>query len=226
MVVQAKAKNAERTASFFMACGFYAISERGIVLGAVIIECPGCHSKYQYDVERFERKASKKIKCARCQQIFEIHNPAFEVRQPAAVEAGERTYTAKPETKAQAPEPAEQSPIPERPTGKAEALQLPPGKRLSLAILEGPDAGSVFRIDKPRTTIGRANADLTLNDSEASRQHAAVEIRDALFTLTDLGSTNGTLVGGEKIGAPVELTDKSEFQVGTTTLMLIVTEDH
>jgi hypothetical protein len=192
----------------------------------VIIECPGCHSKYQYDEERFERKPSKKIKCARCQQIFEIHNPAFEVRQPAAVEVGDSTYTARTESKARIPESTEQSPIPERRTGKTEALQLPSGKRLSLAILEGPDAGSVYRIDKPRVTIGRANADLTINDNEASRLHAAVEIRDALFTLTDLGSTNGTLLGGEKISDSVELSDKSEFQVGTTTLMLIVTEDH
>ena len=33
-------------------------------------------------------------------------------------------------------------------------------------------------------------------------------------------------IGGEKIDGAVELSDKSEFQVGTTTLMLIVTEDH
>jgi len=192
----------------------------------VIIECPSCHSKYQYDEERFERKPSKKIKCARCRQIFEITNPAFEVRQPAAAEAGDRTFTTKTETKARVPEQTAQSPLPERATGKQEALALPAGKRLSLAILDGPDAGSVYRIDKPRITIGRANADLTLNDGEASRQHAALEIRDSLVTLSDLGSTNGTLVGGEKIDDPVELSDKSEFQVGTTTLMLIVTEDH
>lgn len=191
----------------------------------MIIECPSCHSKYQYDEERFERKPSKKIRCARCQQVFEIHNPAFAVRQPETVHAGERTMTGRTETP-KAPEQTEQSQIPERSTSQADALQLPAGKRLSLAVLDGPDAGSVYRIDKPRITIGRANADLTLNDSEASRQHAAVEIRDANFTLTDLGSTNGTLVGGEKIAGSVELTDKSEFQVGTTTLMLIVTEDH
>lgn len=192
----------------------------------VIIQCPGCHSKYQYDEERFERKPSKKIKCARCQQIFEIHNPAFEVRTPPAAPVGDATYTARTEAKARVPDSTEQSAIPERQTGKTEALQLPAGKRLSLAILEGPDAGSVYRIDKPRVTIGRANADLTLNDSEASRLHAVVEVRDAVFTLTDLGSTNGTLVSGEKISESVELADKSEFQVGTTTLMLIVTEDH
>ena len=190
----------------------------------MIIECPNCQSKYQYDEERFERKASKKIKCARCQQIFSIQNPAFAVRQPETVHAGERTMTGRTETPKKVQDTTAQSPIPEPP--KTEALQLPAGKRLSLAVLDGPDAGSVYRIDRPRVTIGRSAADLTLNDGEASRVHAVIEIRDSSFTLADLGSTNGTLVGGEKIEGSVELTDKSEFQVGATTLMLIVTEDH
>ena len=193
----------------------------------IIIECPGCHSKYQYDEERFERKPSKKIKCARCQQIFEIHNPAFAAKSEPEVARADATYSKPParapqDTTAQAPLPTA-SP---RDTGKQEsAPQLPPGKRLSLAILDGPDAGSVFRIEKPRVTIGRSNADLTLNDTEASRQHALLEVRDVTFTLSDLGSTNGTLVDGSKIEGPQEIHDKSEFQVGGTTLMLIVTDD-
>lgn len=189
----------------------------------MIIECPSCHAKYQYDEERFEGKPSKKIKCSRCQQIFDIHNPSLGEGTKPKVD-GDRTSTAKP-----APKPVdttEQSPLPERATGKHEpALQLPPGRRLSLAILDGPDAGSVYRIEKPRVTIGRSGADLTLNDSEASRQHASLEIREMVFTVSDLGSTNGTIVNGEKINEPTEIGDKGEFQVGATTLMLIVTED-
>jgi hypothetical protein len=191
----------------------------------VIIECPSCHSKYQYDEERFERKPSKKIKCARCQNIFDIHNPAF--AQPEPVEPGDATYASKTEI-GKIPVPphdtTEQSPLPQ-PKGEP-TLQLPQGKRLSLAILDGPDAGSVFRIEKPRITIGRSNADLTLNDTEASRQHAALEIRETQYGLVDLGSTNGTIHDGQKIDGLVELTDKSEFQIGATTLMLIVTDDH
>jgi pSer/pThr/pTyr-binding forkhead associated (FHA) protein len=188
----------------------------------VIIECSHCQSKYQYEERRFEGKPSKKIKCARCQQIFEIHNPA--VAAPAAVEASDATSSTRTSRAAAPIEQTEQSPLP-RETGKQPAApQLPSNKRLSLAILDGPDAGSVFRIEKPRVTIGRMNADLTLNDTEASRQHAALEIRDTNCMLSDLGSTNGTLVNGEKISAPVELSDKSEFVVGATTLMLIVTE--
>ena len=192
----------------------------------MIIECPSCHSKYQYDEERFERRPSKKIKCARCQNVFDIQNPAFAPRAPVEAAVGERTFPAKSEKRREPQETTEQSALADvRKTGKTEPLKLPQGKRLSLAILDGPDAGSVFRIDKPRITIGRANADLTLNDTEASRQHAVVEIRDTIYTVDDLGSTNGTLISGEKISGSVELSDKSEFQVGSTTLMLIVTDD-
>lgn len=195
----------------------------------MIIECPGCRSRYQYDEDRFERKPAKKIKCARCQQIFEIQNPAFAPKK-AAEDFGDATYSSRSDpTQAggRVPVPqesTEQAPVPQ--VGRAETTpQMPQGKRLSLAILDGPDAGSVFRIEKPRITIGRSNADLTLNDSEASRQHASIEVRDNYYSLSDLGSTNGTLVSGEKITDTVELGDKSEFQVGATTLMLIVTED-
>jgi predicted Zn finger-like uncharacterized protein len=186
----------------------------------IIIECPNCHARYQYDEQRFEGRASKKIKCARCATIFDIHNPA-----PAAPKAdlGDRTYTRRDEPRKE--ETTEQSPLPERSTGKTPALALPAGKRISLAVIDGPDAGTVVRLEKPRVTIGRASADVTLNDTEASRQHAAVEVRDTVILLHDLGSTNGTVMDGQKIEGPAELQDKSEFQVGATTLMLIVTED-
>ena len=192
----------------------------------IIIECPNCHARYQYDEERFERKPAKKIKCAKCATIFDIQNPAF-APLPVAADVFERTFTRRdePESK-RTEETTEQSPLPEKSTDKVPAeLQLPQGKRISLAVIAGPDGGSVYRIEKPRVTIGRASADLTLNDTEASRVHAAIEVRDVAILLRDLGSTNGTLVDGQRIVDAVELQDKSEFQVGATVLMLIVTED-
>lgn len=197
----------------------------------MIIECTNCHAKYQYDEDRFERKPSKKIKCAKCQGVFEIHNPAFAARPEPAV-VGERTQTrrdggtSRPRTLAGVPLPDEADAEVQPTTDKLETKpQLPVGKRLSLAIIDGPDAGNVMRIEKPRMTIGRSGADIVLNDTEASRQHAAVEIRDLVYLLYDLGSTNGTLVDGQKIQEATELQDKSEFVVGGTTLMLIVTDE-
>jgi hypothetical protein len=189
---------------------------------SVIIECTSCQARYQYDEERFERKPSKKIKCAKCGSVFEIRNPAFDA--PAAVEAGDATSARRPQKPVE--DTTAQAPLPDRSTGRVSAApQLPPGKRLSLAIIAGSDAGSVYRIEKPRITIGRSGADLTINDSEASRQHAAVEVRDALIQLHDLQSTNGTLVDGIKVSEPAELQDKSEFQIGSTVIMLIVTDE-
>ena len=113
-----------------------------------------------------------------------------------------------------------------RPTGRiGGSPQLPAGKRLSLAVINGPDAGNVYRIEKPRITIGRTGADLALNDTEVSRVHAAIEIRDLTYVLEDMKSTNGTLVEDQKISGPVELANQGEFQIGGTTIMLIVTEE-
>lgn len=189
----------------------------------MIIQCPSCQAKYQYDEDRFERKPSKKIKCAKCQSVFEIHNPAF-APKPESKESPKHEQTAVGQRKTPPPGQVEVPSVPAAAPSNAD-LQLPAGKRISLAIIDGPDAGSVFRVEKPRVTVGRQNADFTLNDTEASRQHAALEVRDTSFTLHDLGSTNGTLVDGRRIDGSFDLQDKSEFQVGNTTLMLIVTEE-
>ena len=198
----------------------------------MIIECTNCHARYQYDEDRFERKPSKKIKCAKCGTIFEIHNPAYAAKPVGArVAGGDSTLMRRGEAK-KPQEKTEQSPLPRReePQSSTGSVvpgepQLPAGKRLSLAVINGSDAGNVYRIEKPRVTIGRSGADLTLNDTEASRLHAAVEVRDSVIRLEDLGSTNGTLVDGERIAAPVELANQSEFQIGGTTIMLIVTDE-
>ncbi len=209
---------------------------RGLfTITGVIIECTNCHSKYQYNEERFERKPSKKIKCAKCGTIFEIFNPTFASPKPAPAPApapaaasavGDQTFHKKHAPPKPPTDSTTETAQPQPSTGKTPVtLQLPPGKRLSLAIIDGPDAGNVFRLEKPRVTIGRSGADINLNDTEASRQHAAVEVRDTSYTVQDLGSTNGTLIDGVKITAPAELADKGEFVVGNSTIMLIVTED-
>lgn len=196
----------------------------------MIIECTSCHSRYQYDEDRFERKPSKKIKCAKCSTVFEIHNPAFAPSKPspdrgdATAPSPDATHAAKPK---KIEESTTESEIPSDPRigSKNVKLALPAGKRLSLAIIDGPGAGSVFRMEKPKVTLGRSGADFTLDDTEASRQHASVEARDTVYLLSDMGSTNGTLVNGQKISEITELQDKGEFQIGSTTIMLIVTDD-
>lgn len=99
-------------------------------------------------------------------------------------------------------------------------LRLPGAYRLSLACIAGPDSGRIFEIEKARVVIGRANADVLLADIQCSRNHAALEIQDDKVTLIDLGSTNGTYVGDQRVSR-LELENRTEFEIGTTILMLI-----
>jgi predicted Zn finger-like uncharacterized protein len=108
------------------------------------------------------------------------------------------------------------------PESSVRKLKLPEWERLSVAIITGPDAGRIFEIDRPRVIIGRANCDIVLSDGEVSRQHAAIEVSDTKAVLIDLGSTNGTFVGDRRI-TQLDLDNRSEFDIGATTLMFIRT---
>ena len=95
--------------------------------------------------------------------------------------------------------------------GKALArLHRRPGSRPDLRDREGAHV------------IGRAGGDILLNDPECSRQHAAIEVSDDKVFLVDLGSTNGTYVADRRV-TQLEVENRSEFDVGSTTLMLIRT---
>jgi predicted Zn finger-like uncharacterized protein len=99
-------------------------------------------------------------------------------------------------------------------------LRLPADQRLSLACISGPDSGRIFEVEKPRVVIGRANADIVVADIQCSRQHAAIEVMDEHVFVVDLNSTNGTYVNDQRVTRS-ELDNRSEFEIGTTTLMLI-----
>lgn len=70
----------------------------------------------------------------------------------------------------------------------------------SLKVEKGRDKGKEFDISSHRVVIGRKNTcDIVLTDPSVSRQHAQLDNRDNVFVLTDLKSTNGTLVNGVPI---------------------------
>ena len=104
-------------------------------------------------------------------------------------------------------------------------LALPPGKRISLSVVEGAEKGKVFVLDRPRLVIGRAGggvgADVELSDPEASRTHAALECHGSRIIVRDLGSTNGTFIGASRV-VDAALDNRGEFRIGRTRLMLLV----
>ena len=61
--------------------------------------------------------------------------------------------------------------------------------------------GQTYAVDKDRFLLGRSKtqADLRLDDPNVSRQHAVIERVGAAWFVVDLGSTNGVIVGGERV---------------------------
>jgi adenylate cyclase len=70
--------------------------------------------------------------------------------------------------------------------------------------------------DKP-CRIGRSEGNtIVLDDDLASRNHAIVQATDAgVFYVTDVGSTNGTLLNGGRVSAPTPLKPGDIIQIGS-----------
>ena len=65
-------------------------------------------------------------------------------------------------------------------------------------------------------TIGRSkDADVTLDDTNSSRIHAAIRYWDDIFIIRDMGSSNGTLLNGKKIEVS-KLSPGDVVKVGAT----------
>src|SRR5262245_18158668 len=64
-------------------------------------------------------------------------------------------------------------------------------------------------------SIGRARDNsIAIDDGTVSQYHAVIEARGAGFWLSDLGSTNGTVVNGEAIAFACELKDGDLISIG------------
>jgi len=78
-------------------------------------------------------------------------------------------------------------------------------------------------LDPGDSLIGRdREAVVWIDDESVSRRHARVSIGEEGASIEDLGSKNGTYVGGEKIRGPVRLTDRGVVRIGPATLTLRV----
>jgi hypothetical protein len=183
----------------------------------LIVECDRCGAKYNYEDARFAGKPSKKLRCSKCESIFEVFAAAGGESVPLSGSVLPEETRRRREASGEGP--AKRPPAPKR---VPSPLRMPADLKLSLAVIAGPDAGKIFPIERPRVVIGREDVDFALDDPEISRHHAAIEVSGEQITLLDLGSTNGTLIGEEPIEeAPLE--NQGEFTIGASTLMLIVT---
>lgn len=202
----------------------------------MIVVCPACQARYRFDEAKLADRPRAKTRCAKCGATIEIDNPLMgSATMPPSDAAGAPAATPVPPAR---PLPDEtlrtrETPVQPPETGGATltageavrlgVLQLPKDRRFSLAVIQGPATGQIFPITKTRTVIGRSGADINVDDPEASRQHAAIEIIGEIAMLRDLGSTNGTWIDIDRVEQQ-QISNQQEFRIGSHVLMFIVTE--
>jgi hypothetical protein len=196
--------------------------------------CSSCNQPFTFNEERFGERASVNVRCPSCKAVVTLTRPAaVPAEAPSATPSPASADASGPRLEIGVEDPAKDAPGP--PTvkvkrkkildGQIEEEHIPPlpeDRRISLAILSGPNSGQVIPCATSRAVIGRAGSDIPIDDEEISRTHALIEIRDDRYFLKDLGSTNGTFVDERRI-TKMEIFNKGEFRVGTTHCMLIVT---
>jgi hypothetical protein len=95
------------------------------------------------------------------------------------------------------------------------------GDRGVLIVKRGPNAGSKFFLDSDVTDIGRhPDSHIFLDDITVSRRHAEIRRDGASFSLSDVGSLNGTYVNRERV-EDAELRSGDEIQVGKFKLVFL-----
>ncbi|OLZ69995.1 hypothetical protein AV521_16835 [Streptomyces sp. IMTB 2501] len=90
-----------------------------------------------------------------------------------------------------------------------------------LHVVAGPDAGGVHLLHGGRITVGRSSeADVPLDDPDVSRLHCAVTVgADGRVSVADLGSTNGTVLDGGRVGErPVRFPAGGLLRIGESAL--------
>jgi hypothetical protein len=98
---------------------------------------------------------------------------------------------------------------------------LPAGVGM-LVVRRGPDAGATYRLDQPKTAIGRhPDSEVFLDDITVSRRHVVVERDRDGYTLRDVGSLNGTYVNRKRVDE-ARLRFGDEVQIGRYRLSFVV----
>ena len=85
----------------------------------------------------------------------------------------------------------------------------------SLLVRSGAMKGRRLAVKVPVVNIGRADFnDVVISDPSVSTSHAKLQRRDEIWMLSDLGSTNGTFVEGERLSGEVALGPGTTIKFG------------
>jgi len=130
--------------------------------------------------------------------------------------------------KTSAPRSAARKPVP-KPAPSPAAEPAPPkvtrasAKRVptTLTVTEGSLAGTTLTLMDSGVLLGRnPECTLVLDDDFASGRHARVFRRDGGWFVEDLGSTNGTFLGSNKLTEAMPVEVGSTLRIGKTIFEL------
>lgn len=90
----------------------------------------------------------------------------------------------------------------------------------ALLVKKGQRKGERLQVRTPVTNVGRGEYnDITLPDPSISANHAKLQLKEGIWVLTDLGSTNGSRVDGNAVQGEVALSPGAEISLGEVVLL-------
>lgn len=91
----------------------------------------------------------------------------------------------------------------------------------TLVVTQGSLKGTTIGLGQAPILIGRApECTLVLEDDYASGRHARLSLQQGTWMVEDLGSTNGTFLGRNRVQAPTPVSPGSPVRIGRTVLEL------
>ena len=118
---------------------------------------------------------------------------------------------------AQPPQPPQPAQL-QTPVGRPSMPVPPPAAGIPRFFLE--IEGRMHPVDRLPFVLGRgSDADLRLDDKGVSRRHLQLSMQGGAVVASDMGSTNGTLINGAPLRAPVMLANGSLLRMGNTRII-------
>jgi hypothetical protein len=93
----------------------------------------------------------------------------------------------------------------------------------TLRVVSGGPAGRSWQLPQSEASIGRDTKNLvSIDDGKSSREHARIRYADGIYSLVDLGSSNGTYVNDQRVSGQVPLSSGDQIRVGDTVFSFSV----
>ena len=120
------------------------------------------------------------------------------------------------------PEPQRRQPPPQQAARDRRGGRQRRGAPTKLVITGGSLAGTTVALAGQTITLGRAHdSTIVLDDDYASGRHARISPdRDGQWIVEDLGSTNGTYLGRNRLTTPTPIPLGTPIRIGKTVIEL------